>query len=153
MVLITSLIVEYLSLIEVVTGLPLTFISLTILAWGTSLEDLFINTVISKSGYGKMAVVGVYASQIFSLFIGFGAALFRQSLMKTIVFNLYDFSGEESRSNLLILTLLLATFGILVVTLVVTKFSRWVMHQKIMILLCVFYAVILITFAAISFGG
>jgi len=151
--LITSLIVEYLSLIEVVTGLPLTFISLTILAWGTSLEDLFINTVISKSGYGKMAVVGVYASQIFSLFIGFGAALFRQSLSKTIVFDLYDFTGEESRSNLLILTLLLATFSILLVTLVMTKFSKWVMRSKIMVFLCVFYGAILVTFTAISFAG
>jgi len=100
-----------------------------------------------------MAVVGVYSSQIFSLCIGFGAALFRQTLKNTVTFNIYDFSQEEIRSELLTITLLGATFLTLLISFVLTKTNNWTLHDKIMKFLVLFYVGFFLVFALISFVG
>lgn len=75
--LIATCFMDFLSLIAVVSGLPINFLSLTMLAWGNSLGDFFVNYVISKNGHGNMAVTGTYSGMIFNLLLGFGGSMFR----------------------------------------------------------------------------
>ena len=148
--LITNLIVEYLTMLRVITDIPLGLISLTVLAWGTSLEDLFINIVISKSGLGRMAVIGVYGSQIFGIFIGFGAALLRQSLQRTVSFGLYDFDQDDTRPGILTIILLVMTLSTLGISLAVGKSGNWMLKKKMMVFLGTAYSLFIVACIVIS---
>lgn len=72
---------SWLSFIALISNLPLNYLSLTMLAWGNSLGDFFVNYVIAQNGQGSMAVTGTYSGQIFNLLCGFGGALLRQTLV------------------------------------------------------------------------
>lgn len=52
---------DFLVLLKVASGLPLNFIGLTILAWGNSSNDYFVDVAIAKKGFGIMAISGIFA--------------------------------------------------------------------------------------------
>lgn len=76
---ICNILMNFLELLALISGLRQDFLGLTFLAWGNSLGDLFANSALSKKGYGVMAVTGCFAGQLFNLLIGFGIALIRNS--------------------------------------------------------------------------
>lgn len=145
--LIANCFMDFLSLITVISGLPLNYLSLTMLAWGNSLDDFFIDYVIAKSGHGKMAVTGVYGGQLFNLLIGFGGAMVMQSSKNTIIPDVFDFSSGDSTvktQNLLTIILLCSLLVELVLTLVVAKIKNWVLSKNMMWFLIIFYVTFLI---------
>jgi len=149
--LITALVVDFLTFIQIVTGLSLYFLSITILAWGNSLEDFFVNYAISRKGFGKVALGGVYGSQIFAILIGFGGGIFRLALKKTILLNIYDFSSENSRENLMTLFLLVSTCLVLGLTLLVGKLNHWILGKRTVISVLGFYGVFILALTLIAF--
>lgn len=70
--LLCEVIVTLLELIGLITGLPSSFLGLTILSWGNSLGDYFASVSISKSGFGEMAITGCMAGPVFNLMLGLG---------------------------------------------------------------------------------
>ncbi len=78
---IAIILLSWLSFIALISNMPLNYLSLTLLAWGNSLGDLFVNYVVAQNGQGSMAVIGTYSGQIFNLLCGFGGALFRQTFV------------------------------------------------------------------------
>jgi len=151
--LVSSLIVDFLMYIQIVTGLSLYFLSITILAWGNSLEDYFVNYAIAKNGHGKTALGGVYGSQIFAIMIGFGGGLFRLALKAPIKLALYDFGeGGNVRENIMTLVLLGSTILVLVMTMIVGRMTRWVIGKKIVVSVLAFYAVFTVGITIVSFA-
>jgi len=149
--LVSTLVVDFLMFIQVVTGLSLYLLSITILAWGNSLEDYFVNYSIARKGYGRTSLGGVYGSQIFAISIGFGGGMFRMALKGTIYLDIYNFSQEFIRENIMTLFLLASNLVILLLTLVAGKLVKWVLGNKIVFLVMGFYlafttAVIVIAF-------
>ena len=109
--LLCEIIVTLLELIGVITGLPSSFLGLTILSWGNSLGDHFASISISKSGFGEMAITGCMAGPVFNLMLGLG--------LTTMVCNLrnpdgieFDIKGSEGQSSFftVLATLLVAAF-------------------------------------------
>ena len=149
--LISSLIVDFLAFIQVVTGLSLYFLSVTMLAWGNSLEDYFVNFAIAKKGYGRTALGGVYGSQIFAVLIGFGGGIFRSALTKPVVLNLYSFTTENMTENLMTLFLLGSTCLVLVLTLVGGSLTKWILGKKMTAFILMFYVVFVMGITSIAF--
>mmetsp|Transcript_1844 Transcript_1844/g.1732 ORF Transcript_1844/g.1732 Transcript_1844/m.1732 type:complete len:377 (-) Transcript_1844:397-1527(-) len=139
---------DFLSMIQVVAGLPITYLSLTMLAWGNSLDDFFIDYVISKNGQGPMAVTGVYGGQLFNLLIGFGGSMFRN----TITFGAKDFDFYDgANSSILILALIYSTLLCGVLTLLVTKSNGWVMGKGVKNFTLIYYVAFFLGVTALAF--
>ena len=68
-------IVEIIQLFNYITGLPKTFLGMTILAWGNSLGDTAADVELTKKGLGEMAVTGTQAGAVFNVLIGLGLGL------------------------------------------------------------------------------
>jgi len=149
---VSTLVVDFLMFVQKVTGLSLYFLSITILAWGNSLEDYFVNYAIAKNGRGKTALGGVYGSQIFAIMIGFGGGLVRLALKENVKLGLYNFTGEGARENIMTLVLLGATILALVLTLVVAGFAKWVIGKKVVVFVLVFYVMFTVGITVISFA-
>jgi sodium/potassium/calcium exchanger 6 len=77
--LVANIFVDFIKLLAVFTGLPATYLGLTVLAWGNSMNDLFVDSALAKKGLGQVAISGVFAGQFFNLSIGFGISLLRQA--------------------------------------------------------------------------
>lgn len=141
---------DFLSLMTVISGMPLNYLSLTMLAWGNSLDDFFIDYYVAKSGHGVMAVTGVYAGQLFNLLFGFGGSMLRQSLNGTIRPNIFHLSGEDLLTNVLTLVLLAALVSCLIWTLVLGKMKQWNISKGMIVFLLGFYLAFFIAVTVIS---
>ena len=149
--LVSSLLVDFLSFIQLLTGLSLYFLSITLLAWGNSLEDFFVNYAIARKGYGKTALGGVYGSQIFAIMIGFGGGLFRLTLNGPVPLDMLNFTGDNKRGNMMTMFLLSSTLAVMVLTLVVGRFSKWVLGKRVVISVVAFYTVFAVGITLFAF--
>jgi len=149
---IAKIFMDLLSLITLISGLPLNYLSLTLLAWGNSLDDFFIDYVIAKSGHGAMAVTGVYGGQLFNLLVGFGGSLLLQSRKKILIPDLYIFTGEQGKENVLTIFLLISLLVGLLLTIVIGKINNWVLGRKMMLFVVVFYGAFLVAASVITFA-
>ena len=146
--LLASCFMDFLSLMTVISGMPLNYLSLTMLAWGNSLDDFFIDYFIAKSGHGVMAVTGVYAGQLFNLLLGFGGSMFRQSLNGTVRPNIFSSSGDNT--NVLTLILLASLVLCLVWTLILGKLQEWNISKRMIVFLLGFYLTFFVSVTIIS---
>lgn len=87
-----GLLVNLLSLIGIMTNLSTTYLGLTILAVGNALPDGLTTISIAKQGQAMMGLTGGIAGQLFGLLIGFGLAMFKQTLTvgHPLVFDLFN---------------------------------------------------------------
>jgi len=141
---------DFLSLLTVASGLPLEYLSLTILAWGNSLDDFFIDYVICKAGHGKMAVTGLFAGQLFNLLVGVGGSMFRSSLTNTVHPGIYNFEGENFIPSLLVVVLIFSLLLCLFSILIYAKMNHWNFTKRMMVFVLVYYGVFMTTVTAIS---
>ena len=65
-------IVDLLDLFGVLLNIPSTVLGLTILAFGSSIQDLVSNATLSKRGLSTMATTACFAGPIFNLCVGLG---------------------------------------------------------------------------------
>mmetsp|Transcript_26101 Transcript_26101/g.36594 ORF Transcript_26101/g.36594 Transcript_26101/m.36594 type:complete len:184 (-) Transcript_26101:184-735(-) len=140
--LVAGVFMDFLSMIQIVANLPLTYLSLTMLAWGNSLDDFFIDYVIAKNGNGKMAVTGVYGGQLFNLLIGFGGSMFRHTLTYGAVpIDLYKETGIASvnNANTLIAILIYSNLAGAIFTLIMTSMQGWKMGRFVQNAVLIFY--------------
>ena len=96
--LLCDLIVNCLELFGDITGLPASFLGLTILSWGNSLLDYFATTAIAKRGLGEMAITGVIAGPIFNILVGLGVTALVCNLRGGSIN--FDIHGSEGLSTL-----------------------------------------------------
>ena len=104
---VADLVIDLLMLLKVASGLRTNFIGLTVLAWGNSASDFFVDGAIAKKGHGVMAVSGILSGQFFNLQIGFGMlllfntgkvnlSLYGKDVDSWVNFILITFSVDES---------------------------------------------------------
>lgn len=139
--------IDMLSLVTIVSGLPFNYLSLTLLAWGNSMDDYFVDYTIAKKGFGKMAVVGCYAGQLFNLLIGFGGALFIQATKRNVVFNIFD----GTRDNNLNLILIGSVLFCIVSTIIIAKIKKWHYGKFMKTYQASLYILFLIVVTAVTF--
>lgn len=145
--LIASAFLDMLDLLAIMSGLPLNFLSLTVLAWGNSMDDFFIDYTISKRGKGPMAITSVFGGQLFNFLIGLGGSLFRNVLANgPISFNL--FSGGES-NDLKLFQIICTTVGVFTI-IVVTSLKKFEVGKSMMWFLILFYLVFFVGSSVIS---
>lgn len=137
--LVSTCFMDFLSLLTIISGLPLGFLSLTLLAWGNSLDDLFVDYTIAKSGHGSMAVVGVYGGSLFNLLIGFGGSLLVNTATKPLELNLYQIDSSNYGDKVSVMIIILCTLIVTVLTLLVAKVKNWVLGRYLMWFLIIFY--------------
>jgi len=144
---ISNIIVDYITLLSVFTGLPLNYIGLTLLAWGNSLPDFFVDTTLAKKGLGQAAISGIFAGQYFNLAIGFGLALLRQVLKKgPIDFDLKDFSNSNIVNILLMTSVIIA----LLITMIYGHRNKYILKKDLGYFLLGFYGVFFVAVTALS---
>lgn len=68
-------IVDLLTLMQLMTGIPLSLFALTIIAWGNCLGDMSADVAMTKKGFGEMAIAGTMAGPIFNILMGQGLSL------------------------------------------------------------------------------
>lgn len=145
--LVANIIVDYITLLSVFTGLPLNYIGLTLLAWGNSLPDFFVDTTLAKKGLGQAAISGVFAGQYFNLALGFGLALLRQILKNGPV----DFDMTEmTKSNIVNLLLMGSVIIILIITMIYGYLNKYVLKKNFGYFLLVYYAVFFVAVTGLS---
>jgi len=144
-----ELFLDFLALIQVASGLPLTYLSLTILAWGNSMDDLLVDYIISKNGHGSMAVTGVFSGQLFNVLVGFGGAMLRYTInFGTVELTLY----EGGFTDILMCILLYGTLGCLILTLLVAWWSNWNLGKGVNNFVMSYYFVFFIIVSVLCFG-
>jgi sodium/potassium/calcium exchanger 6 len=72
-----NLIVDILTLLDIVSGISVALLGLTLLSWGNSVGDALASISISKKGFGEMAITGCVAGPVFNLMFGMGLTTIR----------------------------------------------------------------------------
>jgi len=116
---VANVFVDFIHLLSVMSGLPGNYLGLTVLAWGNSMNDLFVDSALARKGLGQVAISGVFAGQFFNLSIGFGISLIRQTLSSPTGSVSFDLLGKDPSnvnlvSMILICCLLLNIFSTIV---------------------------------------
>uniref|UniRef100_A0A8R1INF2 Na_Ca_ex domain-containing protein n=1 Tax=Caenorhabditis japonica TaxID=281687 RepID=A0A8R1INF2_CAEJA len=70
--LISSEVVNVVTMLGVVSRISHEVLGLTILAWSNSIGDLIADVSVAKQGYPRMAMAAAIGGQLFNLLIGFG---------------------------------------------------------------------------------
>ena len=76
-----NIIVDILTLFDIITGVSVALLGLTILSWGNSVGDAFASISISKKGFGEMAITGCIAGPVFNIMLGLGITTIRANLI------------------------------------------------------------------------
>ena len=106
-----DIVVDLLSVLGVMLGLPKTLLGLTLLAWGNCLGDMNANVAMTKKGFGEMAITGCMAGPVFNVLMGLGLSTISgvaKDLNASIPFSLYGSNGDVNTSSVIALTLIVA---------------------------------------------
>jgi len=79
-----DLMVEVLSLVGLLLGLPIEVLGMTLLALGNSAGDLWADTAVCRLGLSESAVSAVFAGPLFNLCVGIGVALLIRTWEATV---------------------------------------------------------------------
>lgn len=113
-----NIMIDLLKIFGLLTGLPTTFLGLTVIAWGNSIGDYMANTSIARKGFVEMALTGCYASPLFNILLGLGIATLKANLTSDVGIR---FSSDDPHSAIPT-TLIMGTMLGLVFNLVMTVF-------------------------------
>lgn len=120
-----NIIVDAFVLYEVMSGVSSALLGLTLLAWGSSIGDVFAFISISKRGFGEMAMTGCMAGPVFNLLLGLGITTIHCNLQLkpeyTIHYSVQEF-GSQVRLSILTLCAAIATCAVLIGTVVFNEF-------------------------------
>ena len=143
---VADLLMDLLTLFKVASGLPANFIGLTVLAWGNSLNDFFVDVALAKNGRGVMAVSGIMAGQFFNLQIGFGLLMYMR--VGKVAIRVY---GDSIYSHI---NLLLVAFSMLsiVCTLTYGWIKKFVISKRYGYFLYLIYFAFFITIGSLMYA-
>lgn len=85
---ICEVMVDLLSLIGILLHLPVSFLGLTLLAWGNSAGDFCANPAIAKLGMRETAMTACFAGPLFNTLIGFGVSLIVACTSGSVTFDI-----------------------------------------------------------------
>ncbi|CAI4229079.1 unnamed protein product [Auanema sp. JU1783] len=103
-------VVNVVTMIGIISGIPHEVLGLTILAWSNSIGDLIADVSVVKQGYPRMAMAAAIGGPLFNLLVGFGLP-FTIALMKKNVKIAITFTPTF---HLLILFLGISLFTLLI---------------------------------------
>ena len=126
-----EIIVDLLEVLKIITGLPPSFLGLTVLSWGNSLGDFMAGVSLSKRGLGEMAMTGCIAGPVFNLMLGLGVTTLLCNLQNGKGLNI-NIQGTDGQSTLISLISLLAVTVILTILVVINDFKVSKNHAKIL---------------------
>jgi len=139
---VANIFVDYTSLLSVFSNFPQNYLGLTLVAWGNSTNDLFVDSALARKGLGQIAASGVVAGQFFNLALGFGATTIRQVIsFGPIPFDILAHTHTALVSLILICTLLLSLGS----TLIYGYFAKYRLKKPYGIYLGAVYATFFIT--------
>lgn len=75
-----NIIVDILTLFDIMSGISIALLGLTLLSWGNSVGDALATISISKKGFGEMAITGCVSGPVFNLMFGMGLTTIRCNL-------------------------------------------------------------------------
>jgi len=75
--LIAEIVIDIFYLINIISGLPLEFTAITLLAIGASTGDLVASVVLARANKAVMAIIGCYSGALFNLLLGFGLCMMK----------------------------------------------------------------------------
>ena len=130
-----NLIVDILTLFDIMSGISVALLGLTLLSWGNSIGDALASISISKKGFGEMAITGCVAGPVFNLMFGMGLTTLRCNVQLKDGIQ-YGVNEEwDTQFKLTVFTLTSSIFTTCLLTwLVVTndfKVAKW--HAKALI--------------------
>ena len=142
-----EIIVDLLEVLGIITGLPPSFLGLTVLSWGNSLGDFMASISLSKRGLGEMAMTGCIAGPVFNLMLGLGATTLLCNIQngKGLKVNI---QGTDGQSTLISLISLLTVTVVMTIFVVINDFKVNKNHAKILMGL---YTVSMIVTAIVTF--
>ena len=142
-----EIIVDVLEVLGIITGLPPSFLGLTVLSWGNSLGDFMASISLSKRGLGEMAMTGCIAGPVFNLMLGLGVTTLLCNIQngKGLTVNI---QGTDGQSTLISLISLLTVTIVLTIFVVINDFKVNKNHAKILMGL---YTVSMIVTAIVTF--
>ena len=109
----SSILIDLLIMIGIISKLKPTFLGLTVLAVGNSLPDAYTTIILSKQGFALMGLTGAFAGQLFDLLIGFGIAILKKCVLEgTQPFSLFT----KPMDNLLNILVIIISVAILLFT-------------------------------------
>jgi sodium/potassium/calcium exchanger 6 len=82
--------IDAISLIGLLFDLPVSFLGLTLLAWGNSAGDFVANPAITRLGMSQTAVTACFAGPLFNSLIGFGISLIVACWSKDVSFHILE---------------------------------------------------------------
>lgn len=135
--------IDAISLLGTVLDMPVSFLGLTLLAWGNSAGDFVSNPAIAQLGLSQTAVTGCFAGPLFNTLIGFGVSLIVASSSKSVEFQIADHAPLLIASLFIIAT---NTFSCLVIKHSEGKLRPWYGKTLIVAYSLFFFLVLFFTF-------
>lgn len=101
--------------------IPEAIISLTILAIGTSIPDLFSSLIVAKNGKGSMAISNAVGSNIFDILIGIG--------LPFLIYKFFSYSAIDIVNNDITFSII-ALMGTLIILVFLLIINKWKLGIK-----------------------
>ena len=125
------LMVDWITGIGLILGIPAVVMGLTLLAAGTSVPDLLSSVVVARAGRGDMAVSSSIGSNIFDITVGLP--------VPWILFNIFMGCPVQVGADNLLLSVLILT-GMVFTVVVTIMLSGWKMTKNLGLAMMVLYA-------------
>lgn len=113
-----------------ILNIPEAIISLTILAIGTSIPDLFSSLIVAKRGKGSMAISNAVGSNIFDILIGIGLPFF--------IYRFFSLNSITVMNNDITFSIILL-LGTLIILVVLLLLNKWKLGIKSGLILITIY--------------
>ncbi|OMJ71362.1 hypothetical protein SteCoe_30448 [Stentor coeruleus] len=87
---ICEIMIDLLALTGTLLGLPISFLGLSLLAWGNSAGDFWANPAIARLGMGQTAITACFAGPLFNTLIGFGVSMIVGCTQSKLTFHILN---------------------------------------------------------------
>ncbi|CAD8118726.1 unnamed protein product [Paramecium sonneborni] len=156
--LIVEILVDFIVLIQILTGISPSYLGMTFLAFGNSACDFLVNTQLAKMGLGIMAITGCFAGAFFNLNVGFGIALLKQTwngsnIQFQLFLNNYNTNLHLLSPETTLIIQLLLFFSLLNMTstLLLSLILKFQLKKQLSYYYFIYYFIVLITLTMITF--
>ena len=140
----SNLIVDVINFLGIIFGINTSFLGLTLLAIGNSVQDAGLNCSLSKNGYGEMAIAGSLAGPLFNLLIGLSLSLIQITLKQGEI--KFNFFSKDNLSNLIAYLGIVLNLIFLLIISFVTKYKLGKKNAIISMVIFIVYIVLLTVF-------
>ena len=149
--LISSILIDLLQFLVVLSQLDATFMGLTIMAIGNALPDALTTIALAKQGFAIMGITGGYAGQLFGLLIGFGVAMLKQTIIDDKHYLVFDlFNPDNLRKNILDILVVFTSLSTLFTTFIFAVVKKFKMSKTFSVIGFSIYGLFAITAIVIA---